>query len=136
VFEYVFFDQRPFDQFVKFLEKENLIPVLSKDDECFEAAIPEDIDDELSDRIEVFYEEMMELNQQLFEEDEKSSNDMHVAGVVLNLKQGATVYANVDTDVLARIMSVLTPLEFGTVVDAIVDAVEEPDHRPICKREN
>ena len=35
---------------------------------------------------------------------------------------------------LGRIMEVLSPEEFGSVVNAIVDAVEQPDRRPLCKR--
>ena len=35
---------------------------------------------------------------------------------------------------MGRIMQVVTPQEFGEVVNAIVDAVEAPDSRPLCKR--
>lgn len=134
--EYVFFDQQPFDQFVAFLQAKGLTPEVSKDDDSFEVAIPETINDSLSDEIEVFYDQMMDLNRTLFEQQEATLEGEKVAaGVVLNLKNGSVLYANVESDLLAKIVSVLTPVEFGRVVDAIVDAVENPDQRPMCQRD-
>ena len=61
--------------------------------------------------------------------------DYHVsAGVVVNLKDGRSVYANVPGDLLQRIMQALSPKELGELVNAIVDAVENPDDGPLCKR--
>ena len=54
--------------------------------------------------------------------------------MVVNLASGDTVYARVDPGLLGRIMQVLTPQELGEVVNAIVDAVENPDGRPLCHR--
>jgi len=132
--EYVFFNQKPFDQFVEFLRKQALNPVTRIDDELYEVQLPEDLDEQLSDRIESFYDEMLELNQQLFDQEQAADADHHAAGVVVNLQNGQTIYANVNPGLLGRIMSVLTPQEFGDVVNAIVDAVEQPDERSLCQR--
>ena len=103
------------------------------DDDVLNVGIDEDIDDQLLARIEAFYDEMMTLNQRLLEE---GSPAQHTAGVVVNLASGDTVYANLAPDLLARIMTVLTPEELGTLVDAVVDAVENPDRRAPCQRKD
>lgn len=132
--EYVFFHQQPLDRFVDFLREQGLEPEVACEDETWEAQLPEDLDDALCERIENFYDEMMDLNQALFNEEEGAGSDYHTAGVVLNLQDGKTVYANVSPLLLGRIMGVLTPEEFGEVVNAIVDAVEKPDERTLCQR--
>ena len=130
--EYVFFHARPFDEFVTYLQDLELQPETEADEDSWEVRLPEDIDDELSEKIEARYDQLMELNQELF--DAEQPRDYHAAGVVVNLGSGETVYAQVDPHLLGKIMGVLTPEEFGEVVNAIVDAVEHPDERTLCQR--
>ncbi len=133
--EYVFFHPTPFEKFIEFARENGLSPETVRDDESYEVHLPEDIDDALSERIEERYGVLMELNQALFESEQgEGSDNYHAAGVVVNLKDGTAVYADVDPGVMARIMGVISAEEFGDVVNAIVDAVEEPDTRTFCQR--
>ena len=132
--EYVFFDQRPFQRFVEFLRQQGLKPGTRIADELYEVQLPEDLDEQLNESIESFYDEMLEFNQQLFDQEQAGDTDYHAAGVVVNLQSGETVYANVNPELLGKIMSVLSPQEFGDVVNAIVDAVEQPDDRTMCQQ--
>ena len=129
--EYVFFDPRPRARFVEFLHARQ-IPVneIDDDDTCG-VGIPEETDDGLMEEIEACYEELMAYDQTLFET-ETDTESGQAAGVVVNLGSGETVYARVDPGLLGRIMEVLKPEELGEVVNAIVDAVENPDARPLC----
>jgi hypothetical protein len=131
--EYVFFHALPCERFVQFLRERGLEPEVVRDDETWEVHLPEEMPDELGDAIEAYYDQMLAMNQQLHDQEQEEGSD-HVAGVVVNLARGATVYAQVDPALLARIMGVLTPEEFGQVVEAIVDAVENPDARTLCQR--
>ncbi len=130
--EYVFFHAQPFDEFVAYLNELGLQPDIQTDEDCWEASLPEDLDDELSEKIEERYDQLMEMNQQLF--DAEQPEGYHTAGVVVNLAGGETVYAQVNPLLLGKIMGVLTPEELGDVVNAIVDAVEKPDERSLCQR--
>jgi hypothetical protein len=131
--EFVFFNAQTCGQFVDFLGNLGVGADLVDDDETFGVAIDEGLDEALLDKIELRYDELMVLDQSLFEQQADADGE-HTAGVVLNLASGDTVYAQVDPFLLGRIMEVLTPEEFGSVVNAIVDAVEKPDRRPLCKR--
>ena len=130
--EFVFFDARPRQRFVDFLAAHDVACELSVGDDSLGVAIDEDIDDGLLATIEAFYDEMMALDQALFESDEEFAGHQ-AAGVVVNLSSGERVYARVDQHLLARVMGVLTPQELGELVNAIADAVENPDTRPLCK---
>ena len=133
--EYVFFDERPRDQFVVFLQEKLVELKLEDDDGLFKVWISEDLDDDLDEAIEDFYDDMMALNQQLYEDESNEAEvGYNAAGIVLELNTGENVYAQVNPELLGRIMTVVTPDEFNTVVNAIVEAVENPDARTPCQR--
>jgi len=133
--DYVFFDRRPCERFMDFVREQGLEPGLRQEQETWEVSLPEDLDEELSERIEDYYDEMMAFNQQLYDaEAGQDADNYHAAGVVVNLRDGRTVYANVEPLLLAKVMEVLTPEEFGRVINAVVDAVEDPDERTFCQR--
>ena len=133
--EYVFFDERPRDQFVTFLQEKSVELKLEEDEGLLKVWISEDLDDDLDEAIEDFYDDMMALNQQLYEDESNEAEvGYNAAGIVLELNTGENVYAQVNPELLGRIMTVVTPDEFNTVVNAIVEAVENPDARTPCQR--
>ena len=133
--EYVFFDERPRDQFVNFLQEKAVELKLEEDEGLLKVWISEDLDDDLDEAIEDFYDDMMALNQQLYEDESNEAEvGYNAAGIVLELNTGENVYAQVNPELLGRIMTVVTPDEFNTVVNAIVEAVENPDARTPCQR--
>ncbi|MGD2118042.1 MAG: hypothetical protein PVG66_06775 [Chromatiales bacterium] len=121
--EFVFFHPQPLQDFIAFLATHGITADSSQDDDIWQVALPDDIDDRLYENIEQEYQRLMEVSQQLADSEENPPDDYHKAGVVLNLQNGQTVYADVDPALLAKIMQVLTPQQFGDVVNAIVDAV-------------
>lgn len=129
--EFVFFHPEPRTQFVAFLARFSIAVSEWSDDEVLFVGIPEDIDDARLVQVEAHYDGLMDLDRQLAEGEVPGQQN---AGVVVNLASGERVYATLDPDLLSRIMSVLSPEELGTLVDAIVDAVERPDARTLCRR--
>ncbi|RMG38794.1 MAG: hypothetical protein D6720_00650 [Gammaproteobacteria bacterium] len=133
--EYVFFDPRPRDRFVAHVRDRGLEPVLEEDDGLLKVLLPEEIDDDLAKGIEDFYDAMMEMGRELYEQDADSEEvGYHAAGITVQLADGSNVYAQVDPRLLGRIMEVVSPEEFNSVVNAIVEAVENPDSRSLCQR--
>ena len=61
--EYVFFDERPRDQFVTFLQQKSVELKLEEDEGLLKVWISEDLDDDLDEAIEDFYDDMIALNQ-------------------------------------------------------------------------
>lgn len=134
--DYIFFHEEPQRRFVRYLQELGLSPQESATDESRQVSIDEEsVDDDTADRIDDFYDEMFDLDQQLYDRGmEEDDGNYASAGVVVNLKDGQTVYADVPGDLLHKIMQALTPQELGDLVNAIADAVENPDGRPLCKR--
>ena len=133
--EYVFFDPRPRDRFLGFVAGEGLEPRTAEDDGLLKVMLPEELDEALAERIEDFYDEMMELGRELYEQEgDQEEVGYNAAGITVQLADGSNVYAQVDPQLLGRIMQVLSPEEFNQVVNAIVEAVERPDARSLCQR--
>ena len=64
--EYVFFHQRPSDLFIDFLKKNNLKATVAEKDGMFSIQITDEIERPLAEEIEVEYDKLMTLNQELF----------------------------------------------------------------------
>jgi len=132
--EYIFFDERPWRQFIAFLEQKGLQPLSASEDHGFMVRLPDDTDDSLMDDIEAFYDEMLDMNEALFVEQADATEHVHAAGVSVNLSDGRSVQALVDQALLNRILEVLSTDELGRFINSIVDAVEHPDERSVCRR--
>ncbi len=131
--EYIFFDERPWRRFIDYLESLQLEPQASSGDEGWLVGLPEDLDDELDAKIEAFYDRMLEMNESLVAEEEGQAH-VYTAGVNVTLSDGRVVQAAVDPKLMQRLLAVISPEELGELVNAVADAVENPDERPFCQR--
>lgn len=133
--EYVLFHEKTFQLFVDWLRSKGVSPETQSEENIYEIKIPEDLDEDLLDEIDDQYEVFMDMTQQLVNEEEKESNQgYHMAGVVVTLKDQSISYADVDPELLGRVLSAITPDELGVIVAAIADAVETPQTSTYCQR--
>ncbi len=135
--EFIFFHDQPYLRFLEFLQQKN-VPLLNETKDITNVegrvvVIEDNLDELLYDEIEAFYEEMMTLNQKLVAD--SGDDEMNMMGLAVTVEDGRSVLAAVDPDVLNRILGVVSQQELGQLVDQIVDAVENPDDRPLCKRD-
>ncbi len=134
--EYVFFHQQPLDQFCEFLRDKGVPFQLLESSESLLLAIEEQsINDSMADIIDDHYDVMLDLDQSIYDQGLLEDEENYAAaGVVVNLMDGQSVYADVPGNLLNKVMDVLSPQELGDLVNAIADAVENPDKRALCKR--
>jgi len=139
VLEFIFFHQTPVQHFQTFLDS---LKIPYKIDTEFQQSIEEDgftvsISDEydlsLIEKIEQYYDEMMELNEQLISAAE-GHTEIKNAGISVNLSNGDVVLADVNPNLIYKLSLALDPDEILELISAIADAVENPDKRPLCKR--
>jgi len=135
VLEYIFFTRSTCDRFVARLRALAIAPDIENDGEAWLVAVPEDLDEPLADRIETFYDELMDADRELVEADcAGQAGEFAAAGVTLELNDGRRVYAHVDPALLLKISRCLESDELNAFVSAICDAVEHPDERGFCQR--
>ncbi len=135
--EYLFFNQPIADKFVTFLKQKNLSfeqhidPML----ETIVIKTPEDLDDALWDEIDDYHENLGEEDQKILEQ--ALVNDVtetNAAGIYIQLANGQQTVAQVDPDIMNRMMERISMDEFNQFIETIVNSVENPDDTPICKK--
>ncbi|MBV2121796.1 MAG: hypothetical protein KUF74_10100 [Candidatus Thiodiazotropha sp. (ex Ctena orbiculata)] len=131
--EYVFFDQRPWQEFVDYLKQLGLAIETARDDEEWLVYVPEELDDETDEKIEARYETLLEMNEQLVA-DQQGAAHVDTAGINVSLTDGRVVQAEVDPQLINRLLQVVSVEELGEFVSAIALAVEQGDERPLCQR--
>ncbi len=130
--EYIFFNPKPLQLFVAFLDTKRIPYHRLDKDEGLVVAVSEDIEDRLLDEMDDEYDQLMDLDQQLAEAQEAEVHQ----GVSLSfrLHDGRTSNAVVDPAIVSRILEVVSVQELNQLIEAIVAAVENPDQRSICQR--
>ena len=132
MFEYMFFDEGLRQKFVAFA-RERDVDVQSTDDEtgCI-AEVPEDLDDEVADAIDEYYEQLLQETADIMEDGD--GLEKSAAAVQVSLSDGTKSNIMFDPDLMARLLNCITTEELRDLVQDIAHGVENPDDRPICKR--
>jgi len=133
--EYIFFNKKPCHLFEKSAISAGISPVIDCAGECFTVRLPEDLDEVILEKLEDYYDELLDMDRKLAEQQEQDlSENIHTAGITIKLKDGRYVYASVAPELLAKVTQSISADELNTLVCAITEAVEEPDERGLCQR--
>ena len=132
--EYIFFNKKTCHLFEKSAILSGTKPKVDCADDGFIVRLPEDLDEAILDKLENYYDELMGIDRDLTEQQLDSTDDIHAAGITIQLKDGRYVYASVSPDLLNKVMQSISADELNTLVCAITEAVEDPDERGLCQR--
>ena len=132
--EYIFFNKKTCHLFEKTAKTAGIKPVINCADECFTVTIPEDLNEVILEKLENDYDKLMDIDRDLTEQQQDSTEDIHAAGITIQLKDGRFVYASVTPELLNKVMQSISTDELNTLVCAITEAVENPDERGLCQR--
>ncbi|MFK5913635.1 MAG: hypothetical protein QM484_04600 [Woeseiaceae bacterium] len=136
--DYILFNEKPFQLFTDWLKNKGVECEVSMLDEDYVIKVSEDLDDDLLEAIDDKYEEFMGMSQAIIDAEEKDKHKHdghHMAGILVTLKDGSVSYADIDSNLLSRVISVISPEELGEIVTAIADAVEYPQPKTYCQRQ-
>jgi len=133
--EYIFFNKETCSLFENSATSSGIATIVECQDECFTVRLSEDSDENALDKLEDFYDELMDMDRSLAEQQqEDQSENINTAGITIQLQDGRNVYASVSPDLLNKVMQSISPDELNTLVCAITEAVENPDERGLCQR--
>lgn len=133
MYEYLFMHDQPRDQFVTFVESKGITAIKQADEDGLMVLVEELDDDALIDEIESYYDEMLTLNESIYNEEAKQEQ-FHTAGLLVTLKDGRQVQAPVQPAMMNKLLAVLSMQELSDFVSIIADTVEDPDERSLCQR--
>jgi hypothetical protein len=128
--EYVFFQEQPRKRFQGLLKEQGLTWTLEAGEMETVVVIDETgVDAELADRIEAFYDELFALEQAHYAATLPAADRESATAVAVRRKDGRTIVADLPPELVARILTAISPDELRDFVDTIVDAVHDPNGR-------
>lgn len=136
--EYLFFTRPIANQFIQAIN-DRKIPWQENTESVHNSIliqIPEDDIEEYWDEIDDLYDELAIKDQEQLELDLDGTADVSSAGVYIQLKDGKQTVAQVNPNILNRILGAISPDEFAEFIDTIAKSIETPDDAPICQRES
>jgi hypothetical protein len=99
-------------------------------------SIPEDIDDDLYEAIEGYYEELSAMQEKLLEET-PDRLEINRAGLRVTLSDGRPCMIRLAPDMMGRLLGVLSLNELQTLATTIARAAESPhDSSTCCSRKD
>ena len=132
--EYVFFNKKTCQLFENYATLSEITTIVDFADDCFTVRLPKDLDEVILEKLEGYYDKLMDLDRTLAEQRDGSTEDVHAAGITIQLKDGRNVYASVSPELLNKVMQSISTDELNTLVCAITEAVEDPDESSLCQR--
>ncbi len=129
--EYILFHEKTVALFKDFLESKGLEGTYTKEEEYYQIALPDELDDDIWDQVEDKHAELMDMSQAMHYEEHPE--EMPLASIVVTLKEGRKVDAMVSPDILMRVLDRISFEELDEVVAAIAYAVENPDAPSFCE---
>jgi len=135
--EYLFFTQEIADKFISYLKGKN-IQWEQKNDPMLGSIVietPEDIEDDLWDELDDYHDSLGEEDQKILEAElATSETETNAAGIYIQLANGEQTVAQINPEIMNRMLSVISMDEFNDFIETIVSSVENPDDAPICEK--
>jgi hypothetical protein len=131
--EFAFFNRQPCQQFLDLAQDLGTECSVNHTYDSFIVQLSEDIEDDVLDKLELRYDELMTRDQSLVEQSE-NDEEQHTAGITVQLQDGRNVYAKVSPSLLSKVMQSISNEELNALVNAITEAVETPDASSLCQR--
>jgi len=140
--EYVFFDESLAKRFQAYCNQLGVNSELEKDlthtdDDSFTVVIKEVPADDITDQIEEQYSEMLFGEQAAQIEGNSEAGVLADAcGVQVQLPSGEFTTVAIQSEIMNKILSVLTVDELQQLLSQVAEDIENPKNGPICSRKD
>jgi hypothetical protein len=132
--EYVLFAEQLRDRFTEWLNGNGIVyRTGGKGDELL-VLIDEDLDEKLQDRVDEQYDLLLEESARIADEEDDSLDAVHLVGIQFQRSDGRIGMVRISPGLANRLHRCLDMVELQAFVQTVVDAVEDPDSGPLCRR--
>ena len=132
--EYVLFAEQLRDRFTSWLDDNGIDYQAAGDEEELLVLIDEDIDADVQDRIDAQYDLLLDESARIADAEDDSPNAVHLVGIQFQRSDGVVGMVRISPELANRLHRSLDMVELQAFVQTVVEAVEEPDSGPLCRR--
>jgi hypothetical protein len=127
--EYVFFDESIRDKFIAYLSEKAVEHRVADDGMTVE--VSEESDDATGEAVDQCYEALLQETMELMEQGEDAL-EKNVAGVQVQLSDGAICTVRLDPDLIGRVLGCISMEELRDMVQEVAHWIELKDNSPLC----
>jgi len=132
--EYVLFAEQLRDRLTAWLDDNGVDYQTAGDENELLVLIDEDIDADVLDRIDEQYDLLLDESARLADAEDDTPDAVHLVGIQFQRSDGAVGMVRISPELANRLHRCLDMVELQAFVQTVVDAVEDPDNSPLCKR--
>jgi len=132
--EYVLFAEQLRDRFTEWLDDNGIVYRTDGDGNELLVLIDEDIDEDVQDRIDEQYDLLLVESARIADEEDDSPDAIHLVGIQFQRSDGVVGMVRITPELANRLHRCLDMVELQAFVQMVVDAVENPDSSPLCRR--
>ena len=132
--EYVLFAEQLRDRFTDWLDDNGIVYRTGGDSDELLVLIEENLDEDVQDRIDEQYDLLLEESARIADEEDDSPDAVHLVGIQFQCSDGTVGMVRITPELANRLHRCLNLAELQGFVQTVVDAVENPDSGPLCRR--
>jgi hypothetical protein len=129
--EYIFFNTELAERFAEFARLTGAGCEERGDKMGLIVAVPEDLDEELNNRLDTYYAHLLDEQAEMVEESEP--NLKHTTAINITLNDGRPCAIRIEPAIMNKLMDCLSIAEIHELATTIARSVENPDNRPLCQ---
>jgi len=132
--EYVLFAEQLRDRFTKWLDDNGIVYRTAGSGDELLVLVDENLDEDVQDRVDGQYDLLLEESARIADEEDDSPDAVHLVGIQFQRSDGRIGLVRITPELANRLHRCLDMVELQAFVQTVVDAVENPDSGPLCRR--
>ena len=132
--EYVLFAEQLRDRFTDWLDDNGIVYRTGGDGDELHVLVDEDLAEDVQDKIDAQYDLLLEESARLAGAQDDSPDAVHLVGIQFQRGNDTVGLVRITPELANRLHRCLDMVELQAFVQTVVDAVENPDSGPLCRR--
>lgn len=132
--EFVLFAEQLRERFTTWLTDNGIAHQTGGDADELLVLVAEDIDDATLEKIDAFYDGLLDESARLADAEDDTPDAVHLVGIQFRRGDGTHGMVRITPELANRLHECLDRVELQAFVQTVADAVENPDDRPLCQR--
>ncbi|MGD8630513.1 MAG: hypothetical protein PVG72_07240 [Gammaproteobacteria bacterium] len=132
--EYVLFAEQLRDRFTEWLDDNGVVYRTGGDGDELHVLVGEDLAEDVQDKIDAQYDLLLEESARIADAEDDSPDAVHLVGIQFQCSDGRIGQVRITPELANRLHRCLDMVELQAFVQRVVDAVENPDSGPLCRR--
>ena len=132
--EYVLFAEQLRDRFTRWLDDHGIAYRTGGEGDELLVLIGEDIDEDVQEEIDEQYDLLLDASARLADAQDNAPDAVHLVGIQFQRGDGRIGQVRITPELANRLHRCLDMVELQAFVQTVVDAAENPDDGPLCRR--